>query len=116
MWGGGHRVTHAREGSAHDQFVETRLELLRRVVEAVVQLAPQRRRIRRVRLLRAPETPVPRAPFLLRRRRVEALPCDLDMSVGINFDIEAKDAMSATVAALTTTVKINVNYLVLITS
>lgn len=115
MRGGGHRVTHAREGSAHDQFVETRLELLRRVVEAVVQLAPQRRRIRRVRLLRAPETPVPRAPFLL-RRRVEALPCDLDMSVGINFDIEAKDAMSATVAALTTTVKINVNYLVLITS
>jgi hypothetical protein len=39
-----------------------------------------------------------------------------DTNVGINFDIKTKDAVSVTVAALTITIKINVTYLVLITS
>ena len=41
---------------------------------------------------------------------------DNGTNVGINFDVKTKDAVSATVAALIITVKINVIYLVLITS
>jgi hypothetical protein len=47
---------------------------------------------------------------------VEVMFDDNDTNVGINFGIKAKVAVSATVAALTMTVKMNVTYLVLITS